>query len=310
MAATAAAVAARLRHSPAVAHVLLASVVVFWAGAFAAIKALLDAGVSAQDVAIWRYAVAAPGFALAFRASGGLRALGRADAARLVACGLCVGPGYHLALNVGERFTTSGTASVIVALGPGMTLALALALGLERFSTRRLVGLAVAFLGVLTVILLGSGEEVSLAGAKGPLIVLASPVSFALYNVLAKPLLRRESPIAVSAAASLVGTAALMLVARGSTWSALPSLPLRDGLLVLYLGLACTLAAYLAWTVALRSLDASRTVAYLYGVPPLAVSIGALTLGERVTFWLLAGGALVLVGVALAQLERADRRRE
>jgi drug/metabolite transporter (DMT)-like permease len=42
-------------------------------------------------------------------------------------------------------------------------------------------------------------------------------------------------------------------------------------------------------------------MSYLYCVPPLAVAIGALFLGESVTLWLLLGGALVIGGVAIAQ---------
>jgi drug/metabolite transporter (DMT)-like permease len=63
----------------------------------------------------------------------------------------------------------------------------------------------------------------------------------------------------------------------------------------------CTLAGYVLWTVGLRVLDPSRAVAYLYGVPVVAVAVGALTLGESVTAWLLVGGLLVVGGVALAQ---------
>ena len=44
------------------AHLVLASVVVAWAGAFAAIKHLLDAGVAAPEIALGRCALAAPGF--------------------------------------------------------------------------------------------------------------------------------------------------------------------------------------------------------------------------------------------------------
>jgi drug/metabolite transporter (DMT)-like permease len=39
-------------------------------------------------------------------------------------------------------------------------------------------------------------------------------------------------------------------------------------------------------------------------VPVLAVVIGALTLGESVTVWLALGAALVVVGVAVAQVRR------
>ncbi|HSE82860.1 MAG TPA: hypothetical protein VLA87_14390 [Gaiellaceae bacterium] len=45
------------------AHATLLAVVVVWASAFSVIKALLDHGFVAEDVALLRYLVAAPGFA-------------------------------------------------------------------------------------------------------------------------------------------------------------------------------------------------------------------------------------------------------
>jgi drug/metabolite transporter (DMT)-like permease len=79
-----------------------------------------------------------------------------------------------------------------VALSPALTMALAIAFGIERFSLRVALGLAVAFSGVCVVVGLGSGDELSLSGLKGPLIVAGAPLSFALYNVLLKPLFARH----------------------------------------------------------------------------------------------------------------------
>jgi drug/metabolite transporter (DMT)-like permease len=151
---------------------------------------------------------------------------------------------------------------------------------------------------------LGAGQHVSLNNAKGPLLVLLAPIAFAAYNVMAKPLIARHSPIAVSSAATLAGTVALLPFIRGSWVGDAQRMSALDWVLILYLGLICTLFAYIAWTLALNHLDASRTVAYLYGVPPLAVAIGAVALGEQVTAWLAAGAALVITGVALAQVRR------
>jgi drug/metabolite transporter (DMT)-like permease len=185
-----------------------------------------------------------------------------------------------------------------------MTLGLAIALGLERFSAWRAAGLGLAFSGVVVVVTLGSGQEVSLENAKGPLLVLLAPLSFALYNVIVKPLVERMDAAAVSSAANLIGTLALLPLLRPSSVDHARALGAWDWMLVLYLGLICTLFAYTAWGVALRRLDASRAVAYLYGVPVLAVVIGALTLGEKVTVWLALGAALVVGGVAVAQVRR------
>jgi drug/metabolite transporter (DMT)-like permease len=134
--------------------------------------------------------------------------------------------------------------------------------------------------------------------------VLVSAVSFAMYNVLVKPLVATAGTIAVSSAASLIGTVPLLAFLRPGTVDDLHGLGAVDVVLLLYLGLACTLFAYIAWTVALGRIDASRAVAYLYGVPALGVAIGAVTLDERITAWLVAGAALVVGGVATAQVRR------
>jgi drug/metabolite transporter (DMT)-like permease len=224
---------------------VLLSVVVLWAGAFVAIKQLLDSGLSSPQIAGIRFMMAAPGFAYLLYRAG---------------------------------------AAVIVGTAPGITLGLAVLLGLERFSGWRLAGLAMAFGGVVVAVTLGSGRGLTVGNLTGPLLVLVAAASFAIYNVIGMlPLL------------PLLGT---------SGGGDLRSLSAGSWLLPAYLGLVCTLFGYVAWTMALGHVDASRTVAYLYGVPPLAVLIGAVTLGEHVTIWLMLGAALVVSGVAVAQVQR------
>jgi drug/metabolite transporter (DMT)-like permease len=296
--------AVALRRSTASAHGVLLAVVVVWASSFSVIKALLDHGFAAEDVALLRYLVAAPGFGLFLWRVGGLPGLTRRDGLRLAAVGVCVVVGYHISLNVGTRYTTSGTAALVVALAPALTLLLAVGLGLERWSRRRAAGLAVAFAGVAVVVLLGAGGELSFANAKGPLIVLAAPVAFALYNVLLKPLLGRYDLLALTAATSLVGTVFLLPFAGGGTIDSVSGISLEDAALVLYLGVVSTFLGYMGWNLGLRGLGATGAVTYTYLISPLAVLLGALLLKETVTVWLAVGGALVIGGVALAQRAR------
>jgi drug/metabolite transporter (DMT)-like permease len=296
--------AVALERRTTAAHAALLAVVVVWASAFSVIKALLDHGFEAQDIAVLRYLVAAPGFALLLWLVGGLPGLTRRDGLRMAAVGACVVVGYHVFLNVGTRYTTSGTAALVIALSPALTLLLAAGLGLERWSLRRAAGLGVAFAGVTVVVLLGAGGELSFADAKGPLIVLAAPAAFALYNVLLKPLLGRYDLLALTAATSLAGTVFLLPFVGGGTVEAVRGSSGKDLALVLYLGLASTFLGYIGWNVGLRGLGATRAVAYTYLVSPLAVLFGAAFLGEPVTPWLVLGGALVLGGVAAAQRAR------
>ena len=212
--------------------------------------------------------------------------------------------GYHISLNVGTKYTTSGTAALVIALSPALTLLLAVGLGLERWSLRRAAGLAVAFAGVAIVVLLGAGGELSFANAKGPLIVLVAPISFALYNVLLKPLLGRYDLLALTAATSLVGTIFLLPFVRGGTVDSVTGISLEDAVLVLYLGIVSTFLGYIGWNIGLRGLGATKAVTYAYVISPLAVAFGALLLDEPVTLWLVVGGALVVGGVIAAQRAR------
>ena len=283
------------------AHLSLLAVVVVWAGSFSAIKALLDSGAAAIDIAILRYAVAAPGFAFILWRTRGLPNLTRRDAVRVAAAGLFVVIGYHLFLNAGTRHTTAGIAALVVALAPGMTLVLALALGLDRVRARHVVGLAIAFAGVAVVVGLGTGQSLSLENVRGPLIVLGAPLSFALYNVILKPLLGRYDLLALTAATSLIGTIGLLPLVRASTLDTVADASAQDLANIAYLGIAATLLGYIGWNVGLRGLGPTRAVTYTYASTPLAVLIGAIVLDEELTLWIALGAVLVVGGIALAQ---------
>ena len=71
----------------------------------------MDAGLGAQDVALGRFLVAWPGFALLLWRAGGLPGLRRGEALRLLVASLAGVTAYHLALNEGERSTASGVCS-------------------------------------------------------------------------------------------------------------------------------------------------------------------------------------------------------
>ena len=292
------------------AHLSLLAVVTVWAGSFSVIKTLLDDDVAAADIAILRYAIAAPGFAFILWRARGLPGLTRGDAARVVAAGLLIVVGYHMFLNLGTRYTTAGIAALVVALAPAMTLILAFVLGLDRIRPRHVAGLAVAFVGVAIVVAFGSGNELSLESAKGPLIVIGAPLAFALYNVILKPLLGRHDLLALTAATSLVGIVGLLPLIRGSTVQTVVDASASEVVLLLYLGVLATFLGYILWNVGLRGIGPTRAVSYTYGISPLAVVIGAIVLDETITPWLVLGGALVVGGIALTQRASGRRRSD
>ena len=135
---------------------------------------------------------------IALALAGGMRGISRGEAARVAVAGLLVVTVYHLALNQGEETTTAGTAAVIIACAPAIALALAVSTGLERFSGRRAAGLALRSSGCWWWSCWAPASSCP-HPPTGPLLVLVAAGSFAAYNVMVKPLLRRHSAVAVTA---------------------------------------------------------------------------------------------------------------
>ena len=70
---------------------------------------------------------------------------------------------------------------------------------------------------------------------------------------------------------------------------------------VVYLGVFPTAVAFTTWAYALSRTTAGRMGATTYLVPPLAVLMGWMVLGEVPPALALIGGALCLVGVAVTR---------
>jgi drug/metabolite transporter (DMT)-like permease len=177
---------------------------------------------------------------------------------------------------------------------------LGLLLGRERVAARRMAGIAVAFAGVLVLLL-----EKGLADARGSLVgdawVFAAVIAWVVVTVEGRSL---------SAAMGPLKTTSWMLVLSG-VWVALgaPFLMQMDALRaatpmvdlgLVYLIVLSSVGAYVLWYFALSRAEASA-VAVFSNLQPVGTAIGAaLFLHEPLTIAMGAGGALVLVGVRIA----------
>jgi len=210
-----------------------------------------------------------------------------------------------------ERTTPSSVAGALNATTPLFTLGLSVGLGQERRSTgARLAGLVVGFLGALVV--LAPWQEAGPLGTRaGQLACLAAAFSYAVSYVYVGRFItgRGFAPLALSAG-QLVTGAALLLVASplyaGTPVAATPQVIAA----VLALGALGTGLAYLLNYRLITDEGPTIASTVSYFLPVVAVILGVVVLDEPLTWNLAAGGALVLLGVALAQerLPFAHRR--
>jgi drug/metabolite transporter (DMT)-like permease len=74
---------------------------------------------------------------------------------------------------------------------------------------------------------------------------------------------------------------------------------------LVYLAVFNSFLGAVLWNFGTRHLAGAAVGSFLYPLPVIAVAAGYLILGEPITPWLVAGGAIMLAGVALAQSSQA-----
>jgi drug/metabolite transporter (DMT)-like permease len=212
-----------------------------------------------------------------------------------------------LLLSYGEQTTSAGMAGVLVGCTPLLTLALAaVALPGERATARKATGLVVGFVGVVLVV----GPWRDLAGSiGGQLACLGSALSYAAGFVYVRKYLSPRRLAALSlAAAQLLAAVALQAAATPLLDWHTPRFTGRVIIGILVLGLLSTGWAYVLYFRLISDLGATTASAVNYLVPVAGVIVGVAVLSEPVAWNLLAGGAVVLAGVAFAE-DRVRFRR-
>jgi drug/metabolite transporter (DMT)-like permease len=143
----------------------------------------------------------------------------------------------------------------------------------------------------------------------GALLCVGAALAYAGGVVAQKPALARSSALQVTWLACSVG--ALACLPFGPTLVHELGDAHRSAVAwAVYLGVLPTAVAFTTWAYALAQTTAGRMGSTTYLVPPLAIVLGWAILGEVPPALALAGGALCLVGVAVArgQIPRLSRR--
>ena len=205
-------------------------------------------------------------------------------------------------LSDAERHLTSSLAGLLVAAVPliGAAIAFFTSHG-DRMGPQQLAGLAVGIVGVASLVGLDLGQlhllalaemlVVSICYATGPLIlarwlsdlpglgVIASAMTVSTVLLLPFPLVRPPGQVSGRAIASVVVLAAV-----------------------------CTALAFLLFFKLIAEIGPTRSTVITYVNPAVAVLLGVLVLGERLTAGMMVGFPLILAGSVLAaRTARTDR---
>ena len=193
----------------------------------------------------------------------------------------------------GETRVSSSLAAILISSVPLIVALLALRFDQsERPTPVRAVGLLIGFGGVVALVgidVAGSSRELLGAGA-----ILLAAVGYAIGPMLIKLRLGGLDPRATMGGSLAIASVLLAPVAALNP----PHTPPSAGAIVcvIVLGLVCTAAAFVLYTILIGEAGTSRATVITYVNPVIAVALGVALLGERPGAGSVAGLLLILAG--------------
>lgn len=274
----------------------VATTLVLWASAFVGIRHLGHA-FSPGSLTLGRLLVASIALGIGVVLTGWVRPTPN-QWARLVAIGVLWFGIYNLALNEGERRVDAGTAALLIQLSPILVAILSVVFLAERLGRWLVIGIALALSGVALIAVANSPDgDRDIVGVG---LCLLSATVYAISLVLQKPLVARLSPVQVTWIACTVG----LIVTTPWTGQLIDEAGRAEtadlGWLA-YLGIFPTAIAFTTYAYALKHMSASSLGVTTYLVPPITAVMSWVLLDEAPPAIAWVGGALCMVGVAVAR---------
>ena len=286
----------------------LAVVYVVWGSTYLAIRVVVEAEIPPMLGMAARFLTAAVLLATGLALKSGWQRLRitRREAVGAAAVGVLLLALGNGAVAVAEQTVPSGLAALLVAAIPLWLMLLRVGGG-ERPRAMTWVGVLIGFGGAALLALSGgntSARPLSVA------ILVGGTICWAIGSRYAPRLGLPRDPLVTALYEMVFGGTAMVLLAalrgepgrlhldriHGSGWIALA-----------YLVVFGSLLAYTAYSYLLANAPISLVGTYAYVNPAVAVFLGWLILSESLTWQILLGGAVIIVGVAL--VVTAERRR-
>ena len=193
------------------------------------------------------------------------------------------------------------TAAILLYTSPIWIMLMSVLFFREKLNRIKLTALALAFVGCVLVSGI-SGEGLTLTGL---LLGLGSGIGYGLYSILGTVALRKYSPYTVTTYTFLFAAAGSWMVCRPADMiSKIAAADNLTGLLLFCVltGLVTAVIPFLAYTLGLRTVEASRAGILATIEPLVATLVGIVVFSEPLT--LLSGLGIVLILAAVILLNR------
>jgi drug/metabolite transporter (DMT)-like permease len=224
------------------------------------------------------------------------------DFLKLIGVGFLGNVLYQVLFVYGINLSRAGDTSIMLATAPIFTAMIGRARRLEFFGARAVVGLVLAFGGiVLLVSYAGSGGR-GRGTLLGSCLLLLGAICWASYTVCMKPFAHAYGSVKATVLVMLTGTPMLVAISIpalvSQNW---PSVRPASWAGVGYSGVFAIAIAYIIWSYGVHRIGPTRTAIYSNITPIATLAVAWPMLGERPRPGQILGAIVILAGVYLVR---------
>jgi drug/metabolite transporter (DMT)-like permease len=279
------------------------------------VKELLGDGLSPTAVATFRFLVAGALFLIALMAKKRVSPdyklrVQKRDLLTLLALALTGVTFFFTIQYTGIQLAGASIAAILVCLlSPLLITVFSARLFGEHLMKKQTVGIITAGAGTLLVVLADLlNLEGSMTFLVGTLILLSTPVMWAVYSLLGEKIMQKYDAFLVVAYVSLLGGVCLIPFSLAdNSFFQIFTLTTNQWLGILYLSLTCSLLGYYIWFYVLKNAGATAS-SFLFAEPLVTVVFAVLFVNETLYPSVLAGAVLIFIGVFLVTTKKSQSK--
>lgn len=284
-------------------HILAILTSAIWGTTFISSKLLLQEGLSPAAIMILRFVLAYVLMLPFVKGKWFCRSV--KDELLMVLLGISGGSLYFLLENTALVYTQASNVAIIIAATPLLTMLTVNLLDRGKGASKRLYGYSLMSLAGVALVIL-NGNFVLKLNPIGDLLTFGAVVTWVIYSIIIAKVQERYSSWMITRKIFFYGVVTLLPYFLVEPWDVtweMMSRPMVWGNIA-YLGVLASLGCYMTWNIVIKRLGAVDATNYLYINPIVAMITANLLLGERITPLAIAGTALILVGVYLAERKK------
>ncbi|HUX93017.1 MAG TPA: DMT family transporter [Ignavibacteriaceae bacterium] len=208
---------------------------------------------------------------------------------------------FHLWIQVtGLEYTSAASTGWIVGVTPVFMAILSIIFFKEKLSKTKIIGIIVAFSGLILLVSRSNMSNIRFIEQKGDLMVLASAFTWSVYSLVNKKISLKYPPMMTILFLFIMMAVIIspFTVTRQSI-NAVIHLSLIGWVSILFLGIFCSGIAYVLWAKSLKELEATKVGSFLYLEPFVTVLSAWFILSETITLTIIMSGLIITAGVIL-----------